>query len=116
MDERRKYKRKQISIDVEYDMQPEHLGKANATDISQGGICLITKTQLQRGREFDIKFYVPEFNHAVKVTGKVAWSREEGEKRKLHYINGIEFRKMDERDLDVIIKFVEGATFVDKKM
>ncbi|MBN2532672.1 MAG: PilZ domain-containing protein [Spirochaetales bacterium] len=112
MRERRKYTRKLIKLDVVYDMSTDQRwSESTARDIGAGGICLITKDAISIGKSFDLKFFIPDMDKPIKVIGKVMWNEKAGDETENQYYNGIEFIKIHSDDKELIMKFVESATF-----
>ncbi|MBN2444794.1 MAG: PilZ domain-containing protein [Spirochaetales bacterium] len=110
--ERRKYTRKLIKLNVEYDMSSDQKWlESEARDIGAGGICLITPFEIFIGKSFDIKFYMPELSKPIKVIGKVMWSEKIDEEKNSKYYNGIQFVRIDSSDKALILKYVDSATF-----
>ena len=112
MNERRKYKRKLIKLDVEYDMSSDQRWlETHSRDLGAGGICLITKDAIPLGKSFDLKFYIPDKDRPVKVIGKVMWNEKIDEDGTGMFYNGIQFVRIDKADKALILKFVDSATF-----
>ena len=116
MGERRKYKRKLIKLDVEYDMSSDQRWlESQSRDIGAGGICLITKDAIEIGKSFDMKFYLPDQEKPVKVIGKVMWNEKIDNEGSAAFYNGIQFIRINKTDKELIMKFVDSATFERKK-
>jgi Tfp pilus assembly protein PilZ len=111
-EDKRKYKRRVISLDVEYDFSPHQIYmESKSKDIGGGGICLVTNEPLAQGKEILIKMFLPDSNKPLFINGRVVWNKDNQEKDTGGYLNGIEFFNVKEQDRSLIIKFVDGATF-----
>lgn len=98
-------------MDVEYNMSREQASYgADSKNLSQSGICLITRSSLIPGQILDLKFTLPAGSGKIKVTGKVIWEDYISEKE--YYINGIEFIEIERSDVELLSKFVDKATFI----
>lgn len=116
MRERRKYTRKLIKLDVVYDMSTDQRWlESQARDIGGGGICLITKDAIPIGKSFDIKFSIPDKEKPIKVIGKVMWNEKAENESESIFYNGIKFINIHKDDRELIMKFVESATFEQRK-
>jgi len=113
--EKRKYKRKYISIDVEYDISSDQKWlESKSMNISSGGICLITKEPMHIGKIFDMKFRIPDSDKLIKVAGKIIWNEKCHEKDGEGYYNGIQFTRIHNEDRMLISKFIDSGTFEKK--
>jgi c-di-GMP-binding flagellar brake protein YcgR len=113
MNDKRKYKRTNISIDVEYDLSSEQVWLESRTrDISGGGICLITTERLSLRSEVELRFQLPDQDLLIMAVGKVVWTDEvQTSKKEILHAVGIQFVKIPDEARDYIMKYVEGATF-----
>jgi c-di-GMP-binding flagellar brake protein YcgR len=106
--EKRRYKRRFISLNVEYDISSDQRWLESQTkDIGAGGICLITTSPILVGKEVDIKFHIPDEQKPVKVVGRIVWN----EGKEGSFYNGIQFIRINDSDRELIGKFVDSATF-----
>jgi Tfp pilus assembly protein PilZ len=112
MEDKRKYKRRTISLNVEYDMSPRQMYmESRAKDISGGGLCLITSEALAKDKEVLLKIFLPDREKPLFISGLVVWSKPYKERLLELFLNGIEFSDVKDNDRDLVIKFVDGATF-----
>ena len=112
MKEKRQFRRKPISIDVSCDIRPESKGLETWTkDMSAGGICLVSREALDVDRIIDFTFTIPDTGKQIEVSGKVMWIEKSTVALDNFFYSGIQFMKIDERDRDLISKYVDGATF-----
>jgi len=118
MNEKRKFQRKRITIDVECDISKSQKWlDSTASDISVGGMCLVTKHEVGVGTQLTIKFILPETEHTVTVQSKIVWVEKFLKKNQdVGYYNGIQFQNISRDDRDLIDKYVESTTFDDKIM
>ena len=111
-DEKRRYKRRVISLNIEYDLSPHQVYmESKSKDIGGGGICLITSEPLEKGKELLIKMFLPDNQKPFFINGKVVWNSPYVENSSEVYLNGIEFFNINEHDRNLIIKFTDGAAF-----
>jgi c-di-GMP-binding flagellar brake protein YcgR len=110
MKERRKHKRIDITIDVEYNMSRQQSWfEAGTRNICCMGICLITPTLLSPGSVLHLRFKLPDTSRKIEVTGEVIW--EDYVLEKNYYITGIQFTEIKQSDIELITKFINNATF-----
>ncbi|UCC95418.1 MAG: PilZ domain-containing protein [Candidatus Omnitrophota bacterium] len=113
MEERRKFIRLSIDVDVTWKKVTKKLKKTAKSKITKniggGGICLITY-----GKEFEVgdilqlKIMLPS-KKVVRTKGKVVWINEfevVSEKHEKRYDIGVEFLDIDDKDRELIKRFV----------
>ena len=112
MNEKRKYKRKLIEIDVEYDVSANQVWLESKTrDIGTGGLCLITSTPLEVDKDILVKILLPERKKPIFVNARTVWNKSFAEKGKEMYYNGVKFTDLRDDDLEFVRKYVEDITF-----
>ena len=118
MNENRKFKRKKITINVDCDISKDQKWLDTSTsDISAGGMCLVTRKALAVGFQLTMKFLIPDTDRAIIVDGKVIWHEKFLKKNNAeNYYNGIQFININRVDRDFIEKYIESTTFDDKIM
>lgn len=110
MDERRKSKRINLKIDVEYDMSEyQKWVEAQAENLSECGICIVSSKELPVDSLLHLKFTLPESYMSVNVSGRVIWN--EFSLNDNFYISGIEFKNVTEENRRIIQKYISAATF-----
>lgn len=72
-------------------------------NISNGGLCLITKELLVSGITVDLEFNIP-FKEKINAVAEVKWSKKKQENR---YFNGLDFYRIKENDLELIKKYIK---------
>lgn len=93
MEEKRKFVRIDLCIEVSYEILPMFIGKAESKNIGGGGLCFLTKNVLESNTALLLKFNLPDAeNTHIECTGKVIWQKitDDG------YLTGIEFLKGDD--------------------
>lgn len=112
MAERRKYKRKELSVKisgVDY-IESENI-EGRSKDISQGGICITTNKPLQKDRYVNIMFYLPS-DEKIKAVAEVRWSK----KIKFNlYANGLMFLDIHKSDIKKIKNYIKDQEYEEKK-
>ena len=86
--ERRCYPRKKLEASVDYSSE----NKADAKDISTGGICIVTEDVMSKGTVLFLVIPINS-NGAVHAIGEVIWSKKVSEKR---FEIGIEFLSLND--------------------
>jgi hypothetical protein len=101
-EEQRKFPRVSESCDVKYqiveDDTVQHNGQeGSAVNISGGGVCFESDTELPKGSMMVMEIELPQFPSAVVALGKVAWCKDiPGDK----YEVGVEFWWIGWREQD----------------
>lgn|SRR3989338_3186698 len=110
VEERRKFIRLNISVDVDYyvisneqDKHPTH-----SVNISTGGICIIAHEKLDVGTLLKLVITIPEIPPTVHATGRVAWVKSFtiATEEKTKYDVGIEFTEISEEDRKKVKRYV----------
>jgi c-di-GMP-binding flagellar brake protein YcgR len=110
MEERRKAKRIKLKIDVEYDMSEyQKWVEAQARNLSECGICIVSSKELSVGAVLQLKFNLPDSYTPLNVAGKVIWN--EFSLSDNFYLSGIEFKNVTEENRRIIKKYISAATF-----
>ena len=80
--ERRKYARLDIALNVSYaivtpDGKVSHYAEAVCSDLSAGGLRLMTPAQLQNGALLDLEIFTPESEETpIRASGEVVWQNQ----------------------------------------
>lgn len=84
---------------------PAEFRQGLGKNISVGGICFETKDKFENNAMLELEIDMPALDHAVRVIGKIAWTRfnEEGEKN----IYGLAFAKINPEDVEAVKKIVD---------
>ena len=103
MEERRKFIRLDLCIEISYEVLPMDLGKAESKNISEGGLCFLTDKILKNNTALLLKFNLlcPEKTH-IECTGRVMWQKIDDK----GYLTGVEFLSSDISNQLIIQKFV----------
>ena len=113
MQEKRKFARLKVSVDVKWrklekSIQTETDTIDTAKDISRGGICVTSHQQLKPGTNLHLDITLPT-GKVIAAAGKVVWIKNcstlHGIGQEVYYI-GIEFLHMSNEDREEIYKFV----------
>jgi len=110
MEERRKFPRLDLSVDVNWEKIPTKSKKrlAKSKNISQGGIRLIADNAIKIGDSLDLQIKLPT-NQTISSVGRVAWVNEFeviGGKYEKRYDTGIEFTKIKKKDVEELKNFM----------
>lgn len=90
MEEKRKFVRIDLCIEVTYEILPMFIGKGEGKNLSEGGLCFLTEKVLENNTALLLKFNLPDSeNTHIECTGRVIWQKigDTG------YLTGIEFLK-----------------------
>jgi c-di-GMP-binding flagellar brake protein YcgR len=106
MKDGRKYTRADLKVHVRYAI----INEADSKNISEGGICIVTVSSLEKGKDMTIVFSLPDSkDEKITTFGKVRWSKEVAANL---CESGIEFWDVDE---DVKKKIREYINKKNKK-
>jgi len=108
MKEKRRFIRFILALKVDYTTQKEPgiLKTGTTKDVCAGGIQLLTKEKLEKGKKVGLKIFIPDASNPVHLSGKVMWSKETAADDKLPYTAGIEFGKIEEDNKDTFLRFL----------
>jgi len=108
MRENRRFIRFDIALKVTYCVQKEpKFEKTGITsDMSAGGIRLLTEEKLETGSRVGLKIIIPEALNPAHLSGIVLWSEEAGGVKKVSYTAGIEFGSIEEDNKNTFLKFL----------
>jgi c-di-GMP-binding flagellar brake protein YcgR len=86
---------------------PEYLLESNSLtqDISQNGICILTKQKMEIGETVNLGIYVPEEKAPIVAKAQVL-RRNETDNPKFPYIIALEFSKINEAARQRILKHI----------
>ncbi len=93
MQERRRYVRLNIPLEVSYSIQGEKGTRYKSTtkNISPNGVRFVLEKELPAGTILDIGIIVPSKSEPIPIKAKIIWSKKEFEKGKDTYDAGFEF-------------------------
>ncbi|HQP91983.1 MAG TPA: PilZ domain-containing protein [Candidatus Omnitrophota bacterium] len=112
MDERRKYPRLAIDVNVNWkkveSKGPKTSKKELTRNISEGGVCMVVDEPVRKGDIIELDLELPN-SRIIHANGRVAWASEFdiiGGKVEQKYDIGIEFIGLSDADRQEIKKFV----------
>lgn len=115
MKKKRAHTRKILKVEINCLV---NFGKDSITgltyNISEGGICLISKKPLHPGSTVDLDFSIP-FSKRIVAVAEVKWNKEIESQR---YSNGLQFMSIKEDDLEKLKNYLleeEGTDLKGKK-
>lgn len=89
-----------------YDVEsPQEFRQGIGKNISAGGICFEAKDKFQKDDVLELEIDMPALEHAVRVIGKVVWTRQQEEAERFVY--GLAFTKIAPEDVEAVKKIVE---------
>lgn len=107
--ERRKYARLDLALTVSYRVagqtagQPANPREAVSSDVSLGGLRLMTPAALENGTMLDLEILLGEEGKPIRAEGEVMWQNKISE---TSYETGVMIRNMPDEDKSEFMKFV----------
>ena len=103
MDYKRAHNRKTLKVEINCLVNFGKNSIAGLTyNISEGGICLISKKPLHQGSTVDLDFTIP-FKKRIVAVAEVKWNKEIESSR---YSNGLQFMSIKEDDLEQLKNYL----------
>ncbi len=103
-EERRRFPRVRISVEVGGKHSDGPLTKVNSFDISVGGIRLFLPRKLPKGKVIELEINLPF--QAVIARGQVVWTKETETEEGKFFQTGIQFTEMNPTDKARIEAFI----------
>jgi c-di-GMP-binding flagellar brake protein YcgR len=111
MNERRRYARTRIDIDVDYQLaRDQEWLHGRMKDLGEGGICLVSAVAFGITARIELRFRIPDTERPITVQGDVMWENFDIDRDV--YLVGIQFASVETRDMELIEKFVRQETFM----
>ena len=111
MEERRRFVRLDVYLDVSYSVLPDSQPRYSVTkDVGAGGFCLVTDEPLKPGTRLQVSLKLPERGTPVVCVGEVAWSEayeivtKTGSRRSVE--TGVRFIEIAAEDREVVMRHV----------
>ncbi|MBL7085088.1 MAG: PilZ domain-containing protein [Candidatus Omnitrophica bacterium] len=108
MQERRRYVRLNIALEVSYTIQgregAQH--KAVTKNISPNGARFVVGEELPKGTVIDLKIKILTRTESIPVKAKVIWTKKETEQGEAAYDAGLEFIQISEESKDVFFQYL----------
>jgi c-di-GMP-binding flagellar brake protein YcgR len=107
--ERRKYARLDLALTVSYKVSGQTAGhpldprEAVSSDVSLGGLRLMTPTRLENGTMLDLEIVLGEEGKPISAEGEVMWQNKISE---TSYETGVMIKRMPDEDKSEFMKFV----------
>ena len=112
MEEQRAFPRLSLACEIEFTIstsdstETSEKIKSKTKDISQGGICLITRSPLKEGDVLNLTIRLLGEEKPFKVKGRVVWTQVFEIGNQKGYDNGIEFTEIPEDNRAIIETFL----------
>lgn len=108
MEERRKFPRYESAFEVKYSPRgdTETDNYTVSKNISKGGIRLPVSRVVKNGDTINLDIDISQKKGGVSAIGKVRWVKEIGRPSPLGLEAGLEFTKIDPRDVERLLKTV----------
>ena len=107
--DRRKYARLDLALTVSYKVAGQAAGhpldprEAVSSDVSLGGLRLMTPTRLENGTMLDLEIALGEEGKPISAEGEVMWQNKISE---TSYETGVMIKRMPDEDKSEFMKFV----------
>lgn len=108
MQERRRYVRLNIPLEVSYTIQGKGgaLRKSITKNISPSGARFTVEGELPKGTVLDIAIKIPTKAEPIPVKAKIVWTRKENEQGKGFYDTGFEFTLIPEESKQLFFQYL----------
>ena len=108
MQERRKYVRLNIPLEVNYTLagKASQQLKSVTKNVSPNGARFTIEGQLPKGATLDITIKIPTNPTPIPIKAKVVWSKKETEQEKDIYDVGFEFTQIPEESKSVFFQYL----------
>jgi len=104
--ERRQFNRFVVKYESGFkDLETVEFSLANTQDLSEGGVKLISKNKLTKGKALHLKLYVDYLCEYIDMIGSVVWIKDIGDNKT---ISGIEFRYLNPESKERLRKIVNA--------
>jgi len=106
MEERRRFMRFEIPLDIKYKIPGESIdGLSQGKDFSRNGIGLYLNKRIPRGTIVDLEINIPGEAAPVFATGRVAWAKEAVQRRD-DFGAGLELININSFDKSRVLEYV----------
>ena len=110
--EKRRDRRLDLSFPVIYSLLSDGADggdkEAKGSNISRGGIRLVTREELKPGALLRVKIILPDELPAVKGKAEVVWRKKRGKQGdEVEYHLGLKFTELESRGQDLVSRFME---------
>lgn len=108
----RQFDRVRYNIDIELFLPKEKRETSSTVDISEGGVCFVSRHYLETDAKIDIKLAFPK-KKPIYTKGRIAWVRPMGDPSQTatdrKYKVGLEFLSIKSRDRKTITQLIKKA-------
>jgi len=108
MQERRKYARLTIPLEVNYTIEGKEgtQYKTIAKNISPNGAMLSIEGELSKSAILDLEIKIPDSSKPIPIKAKVVWSKKGPEEGKDAYNTGLEFVQIPEESKNTFFQYL----------
>ncbi|MFH1269840.1 MAG: ATP-binding protein [Candidatus Omnitrophota bacterium] len=109
----RRFPRIRYKVDIEILLPENQIESSQSIDISEGGVCLLTKTKLQTDARVRIRLKFLKSEKPLSISARVAWIKTMEETPEISankYKLGLEFTVLKNRDKKIISKFINSVS------
>jgi len=107
MQERRKYIRLQVPVEMLYFAEGNPTRREVATkDLSCDGLRFLSDEDFEKGSGIEINLIIPKASNPVHVQGKVAWAKRLSLEDSSPYEVGVEFTAIEEDNKNTFLKYL----------
>ena len=107
IEERRKFIRLEVPVELKYIIKDGNLRKDVTTkDLSCDGLRFISDEGLEEGSILELNLSIPSANNPVHINGKVVWVRKLSLEDGSPFEVGIEFLQIEEDNKNTFLKYL----------
>ena len=108
MQERRKYVRLNIALEVGYAIKGEDVTayKSITKNISPNGARFTIEKKLPKGTILDLEIKIPSISDPIPIKAKIIWSQKDAVQQKDIYDAGFEFVHIPEQSKDIFFQYL----------
>ena len=108
MQERRKYARLTVPLEVSYIIEGKEglQRKTVAKNISPNGAMLSIEGELPKGAILDLEIKIPDSSKPIPIKARAVWSKKEAQEGKDAYNTGLEFIQIPEESKNTFFQYL----------
>jgi len=89
--------------------------KAYTSNISKGGLFIMTEHPLKQGEQFLLRLQLPDLPEPINITCEVLWARKQTDSEKKPPGMGVKFSKMTKRDNQTLNQYFQALVRGEEK-
>ncbi len=117
VEERRKFIRLGVPVDLRYIIEGESERKETTTkDLSCEGLRFTDTQEIRQGSLLELKLDIPDTHNPVHINGKVAWVKRLSTEDSSPFEVGVEFTKIEEDNKNTFLKYLCDLIYGQTRM